>query len=203
MACESTLPMSHRRLYPFFCQVLRSSARISGENAVWAGIIAQGEGQVYIGRGSEAQGNPILEFHGGYAMKKLLLFGLLIALVVSVPAIAQSAFDGMWKFNLNDAQFPKKPDVFVLQDGIYHCKTCVPPIDVKADGQDQPVEGHPYFDSVSIKVVDDRTIEETDKHDGKVINIARMTVGSDGKTMTVKVEDKLRGSNSQFTATKQ
>ncbi len=258
-------------------------------------------------------------------MKKLLLFGLLIALVVSVPAIAQSAFDGTWKFNLNDAQFAKKPDVFVLQDGMYHCKTCVPPIDVKADGQDQPVEGHPYFDSVNIKVVDDRTIEEvdkkngktvatgkttvsqdgktanfeftdssntngdpvsgkgtitqvakgpagshavsgswvtskldtlsdngllvtfslsmtnptgqsyvakldgtdapykgdpgitsvsvksvgkntieeTDKRDGKVINIARMTVGSDGKTMTLKVEDKLRGSNSQFTATKQ
>ncbi len=36
-----------------------------------------------------------------------------------------------------------------------------------------------------------------------MINIARMTVGSDGKTMTLKVEDKLRGSNSQFTATKQ
>jgi hypothetical protein len=74
-------------------------------------------------------------------MKKLLLFGLLIVLVVSVPAIAQNVFDGTWKFNLNDAQFPKKPDVFLLQDGMYHCKTCVPPIDVKADGQDQPVRG--------------------------------------------------------------
>src|SRR5712691_12234933 len=92
-------------------------------------------------------------------MKKLLLFGLLIALVVSVPAIAQSAFDGTWKFNLNDAQFAKKPDVFVLQDGMYHCKTCVPPIDVKADGQDQPVEGHPYFDSVRIKRSEEHTSE--------------------------------------------
>jgi hypothetical protein len=59
-------------------------------------------------------------------MKKLLLFGLLIVLVVSVPAIAQNAFDGTWKFNLNDAQFPKKPDVFLLQDGMYHCKTWCP-----------------------------------------------------------------------------
>ena len=47
------------------------------------------------------------------------------------------------------------------------------------------------------------TIEETDKHDGKVISVALMTVGSDGKTMTLKVVDKLRGSKSQFTATKQ
>ena len=122
-------------------------------------------------------------------MKKLLLFGLLIALVVSVPAIAQNAFDGMWKFNLNDAQFPKKPDVFVLQDGMYHCKTCVPPIDVKADGQDQPVEGHPYFDSVNIKVVDDRTIEEVDKKNGKTVATGKTTVSQDGKTANFEFTD--------------
>jgi len=122
-------------------------------------------------------------------MKKLLLFGLLIALVVSVPAIAQSAFDGTWKFNLNDAQFAKKPDVFVLQDGMYHCKTCVPPIDVKADGQDQPVEGHPYFDSVNIKVVDDRTIEEVDKKNGKTVATGKTTVSQDGKTANFEFTD--------------
>ena len=122
-------------------------------------------------------------------MKKLLLFGLLIALVVSLPAIAQNAFDGTWKFNLNDAQFAKKPDVFVLQDGMYHCKTCVPPIDVKADGQDQPVEGHPYFDSVSIKVVDDRTIEEVDKKNGKTVATGKTTVSQDGKTANFEFTD--------------
>ena len=72
-------------------------------------------------------------------MKNLLLFGLGIALLVSVPAIAQNAFDGTWKFNLGDAQFPKKPDVFLLQNGMYHCKTLVPPIDVKTDGRDQSI----------------------------------------------------------------
>jgi hypothetical protein len=47
------------------------------------------------------------------------------------------------------------------------------------------------------------TIEETDKSDGKVISVARWTLGSDGKTLAVKVEDRLHGSNMQFTATKQ
>jgi hypothetical protein len=113
-------------------------------------------------------------------MKKLLLLGLLLALAVSVPAIAQNAFDGTWKFNLNDAQFPKKPDVFVLQDGMYHCKTCVPPIDVKADGDDHSVTGHPYFDSVSIKVVDDRTIEETEGwEDGRHLQSHSVSGGED------------------------
>ena len=117
------------------------------------------------------------------------LVWLLIALLVSVPAIAQSAFDGTWKFNLNDAQFPKKPDVFLLQDGMYHCKTCVPPIDVKADGQDQPVTGHPYFDSMSIKVVDDRTVEEVDKKYGKTVATSKTVVSEDGKTATFDFSD--------------
>ena len=120
-------------------------------------------------------------------MDKLLLSGLLIAL--SLPAIAQNVFDGTWKFHLNDAQFPKKPDVFLLQDGMYQCKTCVPPIDVKADGQDQPVKGHPYYDSVSIKVVDDRTIEEVDKKDGKTVATSKTVVSQDGKTATFDFTD--------------
>ena len=132
---------------------------------------------------------PILEFHGGYAMKKLLLFGLLIVLVVSVPAMAQNAFEGTWKFNLNDAQFPKKPDVYLLQNGMYHCKTCVPPIDVKADGQDQPVKGQPYIDSVSIRVVDDRTIEEVDKKNGKTVTTSKTVVSQDGKTANFEFTD--------------
>ena len=122
-------------------------------------------------------------------MKNLLLFGLVIALLVSVPATAQNAFDGTWKFNLSDAQFAKKPDVFLLQNGTYQCKTCVPPIDVKADGQDHPVSGHPYYDSVSIKVVDDRTIEEVDKKNGKTVTTSKTVVSQDGKTAMFEFSD--------------
>ena len=122
-------------------------------------------------------------------MKNLRLFGLVIALLVSVPAIAQNAFDGTWKFNLSDAQFPKKPDVYLLQNGMYQCKTCVPAIDVKADGQDQPVSGHPYYDSVSIKVVDDRTVEEVDKKNGKTVTTSKTVVSKDGKTETFEFTD--------------
>jgi hypothetical protein len=45
--------------------------------------------------------------------------------------------------------------------------------------------------------------EETDKRDTKVISVARITVSADGKTMTIKVADKLHGTASQFTAQKQ
>jgi hypothetical protein len=122
-------------------------------------------------------------------MKRLLVLGLVAALLVSVPALAQSAFDGTWKFNLTDAQFPKKPDVYLLQDGMFHCKTCAPPVDVKADGADHPVSGHPYYDSVSIKVLDDRTIEEVDKKNGKTVATTKTTVSPDGKTATIEFSD--------------
>lgn len=123
-------------------------------------------------------------------MKKPLWFVFLMPLLMPVLAMAQSAFDGTWKVDLNKAQLPKKPDVFLLQDGMYHCKTCVPPIDIKADGQDQKVTGHPYYDTMSIKVVDDRTVEETDKKDGKTVTTSKTTVSSDGSTLTFEFIDR-------------
>jgi len=122
-------------------------------------------------------------------MKKVLQFVLLTTLLMPALALAQSAFDGTWKIDLNKAEFPKKPDVFLLADGVYHCKTCVPPIDVKADGQDQKVTGHPYYDTVSITVVDDKTIQETDKKDGKTVITSKITVAPDGKTATFEFTD--------------
>ena len=114
-------------------------------------------------------------------MKKLLLVGLLMSLLTPVLAHAQSALDGTWKADLNKAQLSKKPDVYLLQNGIYECKTCVPPVRIKADGEDQPVTGHPYYDSASIKVVDDHSITETDKKYGKTVITSKTVVSDDGK----------------------
>ena len=122
-------------------------------------------------------------------MKRLLWIGLLASLLMPGLATAQSAIDGTWKFNLNPSEAPKKPDVFLLQDGRYQCKTCVPSIDVKADGQDQKVTGDPYHDTVSVKVVDERTIEETDKKAGRIVSTAKVTVSPDGNTATFEFSD--------------
>jgi hypothetical protein len=122
-------------------------------------------------------------------MKKLLFVGLAILLLMPVLASAQNAFDGTWKIDLSKAEFPQKPDVYLLQNGMYQCKTCVPPIDIKADGQDQKVTGHPYFDSMAIKVVNDHEIEETDKKNGKTVATSTTTVSSDGNTVMFSFSD--------------
>ncbi len=125
-------------------------------------------------------------------MRKLYLAAMLLALLLPVLATAQSPFDGTWKANINNVDWPKKPDVYVLKDGMYQCKTCVPVIDIKADGTDQKITGHPYYDTMAIKVVNDHEIEETDKKDGKVVSTSKTMVSPDGNQLMFEFSD---GSN--------
>ncbi len=60
-------------------------------------------------------------------MKRLLWALMLGTLLLPLLAFAQSPFDGTWKVDMNKVDFPKKPDVYLLQNGMYECKTCVPP----------------------------------------------------------------------------
>ena len=120
---------------------------------------------------------------------KLLKLGVLTLLWMPTLGMAQSAFDGTWKVNLNTAKFSEKADEYLLKDGIYQCKTCAPPIEVKADGQDHKVTGYPYFDTYSVKEVDDRTIETTDKKNGKTVGTSKLWVSPDGNTLMFEFSD--------------
>jgi hypothetical protein len=122
-------------------------------------------------------------------MRNLLVVGLLLALVMPTLALGQSDFDGTWKIDLIKSQLPTTSQVFLLQNGTYQCKSCVPIINVKADGQDQKVIGNPYYDTISIRVVDERSMEETGKKNGKVVVTSKMTVSADGNTATLEYTD--------------
>lgn len=117
---------------------------------------------------------------------KMLLAGA-IALALLTPAQAQS-IDGTWKADVNSAQAPKTPDVYLIGNGSYSCKTCTPPFTVKADGAAYPVKGNPYFDAVSIRLAGDG-LTETDMKGGKVVTTTTVSVSSDGKTATTSFTD--------------
>ncbi len=72
----------------------------------------------------------------------------------------------------------------------------------KFDGNDYPYKGAYGEDAVSLKRMNARTIEETDKLKGKAQDTETMTVSADGKTMTVVADDWLRDATSTFMATK-
>jgi hypothetical protein len=102
-----------------------------------------------------------------------------------VPAVsnAQSVFDGTWRPNYGPTELGK-PVISVLADGQYDCQGCEPPYKIKADGRDQPVSGHPYFDTVSVAIVSPRKIKLTDKKKGRVIAETTITVSGDGAKRT-------------------
>jgi hypothetical protein len=114
---------------------------------------------------------------------------LALGFALPVGAMADSPFDGTWKAELSSANFSKKPDIYVLKDGMYSCRTCVPSYTIKADGSDQPVSGHPGFDTVALRALDAHTVQETHKKDGKTVYTETDTVAPDGKTVDADFTD--------------
>jgi hypothetical protein len=53
------------------------------------------------------------------------------------------------------------------------------------DGKDVPLKGSPVADTVSLRRIDARTTERTDKKAGKVVQTLTRTIAKDGKSFTV------------------
>jgi len=118
-------------------------------------------------------------------MKALTLCALLFPLVT----LAESPFDGTWVAKDDSAQFDPKPQKVSLVKGVWHNEFAVPAVKVKADGTDQPVKGHPYYDTVAVKSVGNDTVEVTTKKGGKVMATTTWVVSADGNTLTQKYND--------------
>ncbi len=98
--------------------------------------------------------------------------------------MAQSVFNGTWRPDPQIFSPSRKPDVVDLVSGVYECQTCTPPYKIKADGHDQALSGNPYYDTLSITTVDDRTVMKIGKKAGKTVAETKVVVGADGKTKT-------------------
>lgn len=118
-------------------------------------------------------------------MKKLL-FLLFLAPSIS---LAQSPFDGTWMTRTDTTRVPTRPDKYSLSNNLYECLSCVPKIAVKADGSDQKVTGHPYYDTIAVHVVDASSVELIKKKNGKTMLTQTDTVLPDGNTLTEKFTD--------------
>jgi hypothetical protein len=115
----------------------------------------------------------------------------LAALLLLLPALAyaEGPFDGTWKTRMDTVKMSGKPDVFDLTQGIYHCASCVPEVKVKADGSDQSVSGHDYYDSVAVRVLSPTSIEVVNKLGGKPASSVTYTVSDGGATLAAKFTD--------------
>lgn len=139
-------------------------------------------------------------------MKATLSLALAAALVLALPACQQQknadegaaataaagsleALSGTWTVDLASLKFEGKPDDIVLKDGSYSCASCTPPYTLAADGQMHAVTGRPYWDSGSVKVVDDKTVEFHRQKGGRDVLSMTQSVSADGNVLTTKFKD--------------
>jgi hypothetical protein len=62
--------------------------------------------------------------------------------------------------------------------------------DAKCDGNFYPVEDDPAHTMVILRLLSPNTVEQTNKRDGKVVAVLRLTVAPDGKTIHATYENK-------------
>lgn len=104
-------------------------------------------------------------------------------------AAAGGPFDGTWKAQMDSVAQASPPDEFELRDGVFRCRSCAPGYEVRADGTDQPVAGHSYFDTVAVQVTGPRSVVRTSKLHGHLIARETLTVSEDGAALTDIIED--------------
>jgi len=133
------------------------------------------------------------------------------ALATDVANLAAQARDpriGTWKLNVAKSKFSPGPapqsltvKVELAGKGEKATTECVNTDGTRTtvqytanfDGKDYPLTGSQVADTVSLKRIDARTTDRTDKKGGKVAQTLRRVVSQDGKTMTVTV----KGTNAQ------
>jgi hypothetical protein len=109
----------------------------------------------------------------------------LLVLLLFAPSflLAQSLFEGTWEMKMDTLQFSGSPEDYLFADGMYHCKSCIPKVDVKTDGVDHEVAGYSY-DTLAVRILDDHAIKFTMKKAGKPYFECIETVSPDGRKMT-------------------
>lgn len=123
-----------------------------------------------------------------------------VLLLWPITLLAQSPFDGTWVAKLDSIHFPKRPEVYSLQNGIYECASCVPRIRVKADGKDYPVAGSPYFSTVAVQVIDHNSIQVTEKQGSSTVYSEIDAISPDGNTLIQRISDSAAPNGQPITA---
>jgi hypothetical protein len=133
-----------------------------------------------------------------------LAFSLLLAmgsvvLLAQTPAATKSPIFATWKLNLAKSTYSPGPaakgQVAKLEpvDGGMKVVSDRNESDgssthfewtAKFDGKDYPVKGDPARDAVSVKKIDDNTLEITNKKAGKVTTVIKAVYAKDGKSRT-------------------
>jgi hypothetical protein len=138
-----------------------------------------------------------------HALIRTLFVGVLLALGSTAMVAAADAKDpifGTWTLDVANSTFSPGPapksqtrTYTATADGITMTVTghAADGTDrssestFKLDGKDYPITGSPDYDTLSLKRVDNLTVESTQKKGGKAVGTTLRTVAKDGKVLTL------------------
>jgi hypothetical protein len=159
------------------------------------------EGKSTVGGG----GTMLIEEFTSYPPEGQPVKGKVTSERVAKGPVGSHAISGSWHTTKADEFSDSALTVTYksTSDGLSMSSPTGEAYDAKFDGKDYPVRGDRGGSTVSLKRVDDRTIEETTKRDGKIVGVARLTVAADGRTLNFTYDDKERGTTMTYLARKQ
>jgi hypothetical protein len=123
---------------------------------------------------------------------------------VGEPEAGAHALSGSWKREKLESSENGLSFAYTFTgDGVNYKASDGESYSAKFDGKDYPYMGDPSTTTVALKKIDDQTFEETDKNNGNVIAVTRISISSDGKALTMLSQDTREGITNTFVADKQ
>jgi len=133
------------------------------------------------------QRNCLVRHFAGMVMKRLTVaFPFLVFLFLRAQVCAQSPFDGTWLIKSDTGKLPEKPQVLLLDKGMF---CCMLEQKVKADGQEHQLPASASADTAKIQVASAHSVEVVVKKDGKEMFTTTYMVSDDGNTLTEEFRD--------------
>jgi hypothetical protein len=135
-------------------------------------------------------------------LNRAVVLAVVLAATLSFASIAQAKdpLDGTWLLNVEKSTFKHAPGpkgqmrTYALSDGTEKMtargvsaekKPTLVRYQARYDGMDYDITGSIGGDKISLRRIDERTTESTQKRDGKPAIVATRTVSADGKMLTV------------------
>ena len=135
-------------------------------------------------------------------MRRIMLLAITVAVsMLVIGSVAQAADNqaGTWKLNVAKSKYSPGPapkeGTLTVESEPNGLKITIHGTDAegkavhmefapKYDGKDVPVTGMPGVDTISMKKIDDYTVETVSKKGGKPLTTTKSVVSKDGKTRT-------------------
>ena len=122
---------------------------------------------------------------------RTLVFGLMtLSALGSADIRASTPFAGTWQVDPQHTTFELRSTlVLELAHGIYKRTSCAVEDMVKADGALHALTDDPYFDAMSVRIVDDRTVDIVQQLKGREIWRGHYAIAEDLRSMKLDYRD--------------